>query len=122
MVRIESFADVENYEQEAIAKLAQSSETIFGAEIQGARGTMEAAVKKELQEQASARIAIESRLAGTQQALEDAVRILGEIQGGLSPMLEPRLFQIEQLHRPDQMQTDHEGGGSRSSEGRRSRP
>ena len=99
MVRIESFADVEDYVQEAIAKLAQSLETRFGAEIQGARGAMEAAVKKELQDQASARIDLESRLAGTQQALEDAVRTLGEIQGGLMPMLEPRLFQIEQLHR-----------------------
>ena len=99
MVRIESFADVEDYVQEAIAKLAQSLETRFGAEIQGARGAMEAAVKKELQDQASARIDLESRFAGTQQALEDAVRTLGEIQGGLMPMLEPRLFQIEQLHR-----------------------
>ena len=99
MVRIESFADVETYVQEAIAELAQSLETRFGAEIQGARGAMEAAVKKEMQEKASARIDLESRLAGTQQALEDAVRTLGVIQGGLMPMLEPRLFQIEQLHR-----------------------
>ena len=98
MVRIESFADVWDDVQEAIAKLAQSLGTISGAEIQGARGAMEAAVKKELQEQASARIDLESRLAGTQQALEDAVRTLGEIQRGLLPMLEPRLFQIEQLH------------------------
>ena len=56
MACLEFFADVEDFVREAIAELAQSLEVKFGAEIQGARGELETAVRKEVQVQASARM------------------------------------------------------------------
>ena len=65
MVRIESFADVEDYVQEAIATLAQSQgadfgqrlarlqvelEAKIGPEVRSACGSVKTAVRKEVQE------------------------------------------------------------------------